>query len=202
MEIQTERCVLRAWKSDDVSSLVRIANNRKVWRNLTHLFPTPFEMKDAEQWLEFMGTVPEKTHFAIDVNGQLVGAIGAMIGQGIFAKTAEFGYWLGEAWWGRGIATSASMNFSRFVMDHFALNRMQAYVFDWNSASMRVLEKSGFVREAVLERSAVKDGQVVNEHLFALTDKRLRAVRSRTQLDFDSQRNSMDLSAVAVASSG
>ena len=146
--------------------------------------------QDAKRWLESMATVPDCSHFAIEVDNQAMGAIGVMIGQGIFSKTAEFGYWIGEAWWGRGIASAASLAFSRFVMHHFQLHRLQAYVFEWNPRSMRVLEKCGFAHEAILARSAVKDGQVVNEHLYALTDRQLRTPDKRINPDYDSQRGS------------
>lgn len=190
MIIQTDRCILRPWSNDDASALIRVANNRKIWRNLTHQFPHPFGEQDAKRWLESMATVPDCSHFAIEVDNQAMGAIGVMIGQGIFSKTAEFGYWIGEAWWGRGIASAASLAFSRFVMHHFQLHRLQAYVFEWNPRSMRVLEKCGFAHEAILARSAVKDGQVVNEHLYALTDRQLRTPDKRINPDYDSQRGS------------
>ncbi len=144
--------------------------------------------RDAEQWLEHVATAPVATHFAIEVEGKAIGGIGVVIGQGIFSKTAEFGYWMAEPYWGRGIATTASLWFSRFIMTEHQLHRLQAYVFAWNPGSMRVLEKCGFVREAVLRRSAVKDGQVVDEVLYALTDERLRIVRAPIRIQADCQR--------------
>lgn len=40
-------------------------------------------------------------------------------------------------------------------------------MFEWNPASMRVLEKCGFVREGVLRKSAFKDGQLIDVVLYA-----------------------------------
>ena len=48
------------------------------------------------------------------------------------------------------------------------LARLQAPVFAWNPASMRVLEKVGFHREAVLRKSVFKDGQLIDSVLYAL----------------------------------
>ena len=47
-------------------------------------------------------------NFAIEVDGAAVGGIGARAGEGIFVRTAQFGYWLGESYWGRGIVTAAA----------------------------------------------------------------------------------------------
>jgi len=200
MEIATPQCLLRPWRTEDKPALIEAGNNRKVWRNLTHLFPHPYTEADADHWFEFIGTVPESTHFAIEVEGRAIGGIGAVIGQGIFAKTAEFGYWIGEPWWGKGIATSAAHAFTRFFMAEHKLHRMQAYAFAWNPGSQRVLEKCGFVREAVLARSAVKDGQVVDEVLYALTDQRLFMLRAPLRVVPDCQRDPGPLPAPRIGS--
>ena len=47
--------------------------------------------------------------------------------------------------------------------------RVFAPVFSWNPASMRVLEKAGYRREAVLVRSGVKDGTLFDRVVFAIT---------------------------------
>ena len=47
--------------------------------------------------------------------------------------------------------------------------RLYAGVFEWNPASVRVLEKAGFVCEGRLRRSVVKDGQVIDQFLYAIT---------------------------------
>ena len=48
------------------------------------------------------------------------------------------------------------------------LVRLESWVFEWNPASMRVLEKCGFVREGVLRASAIKDGQLIDRAMYAL----------------------------------
>lgn len=189
MEIDTGKCLLRPWQAADKAQLAAAGNNRAVWRNLTHMFPHPYTEKDAEEWLESIAKAQEGNQFAIVVDGRVIGGVGGVVGQGIFAKTAEFGYWLGQPWWGRGIATSAAMAFSRRFMADQQLHRLQAYVFAWNPGSANVLEKCGFVREAVLKRSAVKDGQVVDELLYALTDQQLLMLNAPRRIQADCQRD-------------
>jgi RimJ/RimL family protein N-acetyltransferase len=63
--------------------------------------------------------------------------------------------------------TSAVRAVSDHLLGHFDLVRLEAPVFEWNPASMRVLEKCGFVREGVLRRSIFKDGQLIDGVLYA-----------------------------------
>jgi [ribosomal protein S5]-alanine N-acetyltransferase len=108
------------------------------------------------------------THLAIEVEGKAAGSIGTIGGAGELFKTAQFGYWLGEPYWGRGLATAAAraMVAHTFSLSHFA--RLEAPVFEWNPRSMRVLEKVGFIREGILRRNVFKDGQQIDSVMYAL----------------------------------
>lgn len=160
--------MIREWAPNDKAALVRFANNRNIWRNLAHVFPHPYTDADADGWFSFLAGMPEPTSWAIEVDGLAVGSIGVTLREGIYIKSAEFGYWLAEPYWGRGIMTDAVKAASRYAMRRFELIRLESPVFEWNPASMRVLEKCGFVREGVLRASAVKDGQVIDRVLYAL----------------------------------
>jgi len=161
-------CTVRHWRTTDKEALLRLADNRAVWRNLTHRFPHPYTEADADSWFSMLENMANPTHWAIDVGGEAVGGIGVRMGEGVFAKSGEFGYWLGEPFWGRGIMTAAVRETSGYVLDNFDLVRLQSPVFEWNQPSMRVLEKCGFVREAVLRKSVFKDGQVIDSILYVL----------------------------------
>jgi RimJ/RimL family protein N-acetyltransferase len=164
-------CVVRDWSSSDKPSLVRHAGNRNVWINLSHLFPHPYTDRDADAWIGYQLSLPEATGWAIEVDGEAVGGIGITPREGIFAKSAEFGYWLGERYWGRGIMSTAVRAVAPWALAHFELLRLESWVFARNVASMRVLEKCGFVREGLLRRSAVKDGEILDRVAYALIDE-------------------------------
>jgi RimJ/RimL family protein N-acetyltransferase len=161
---------VRDWSHADTADLVRYADNRNVWRNLTHLFPHPYTEADANEWLATLQAMPEPTHWAIEVDGHAVGGIGVSLGEGVFAKKADLGYWLGEPYWGRGIMTDAASVIAPYAMRRFGLCRLEAAVFAWNPASMRVLEHCGFVREGISRAAVFKDGQVIDEVDYALVD--------------------------------
>ena len=163
MRLETPTCVIRDWSPADRADLMRFANNRAIWRNLTDVFPHPYAEADADAWLATVASAPEPTHWAIEVDGHAVGNIGVAIGEGVFCKKADIGYWLAEPYWGRGIMSDAVRAVAPFAMDRFGLVRLEASVFAWNPASMRVLEHCGFVREGVARTSVFKDGELIDE---------------------------------------
>jgi [ribosomal protein S5]-alanine N-acetyltransferase len=161
-------CDVRSWRPDDADAVVEHANNRSVWLNLRDRFPHPYTTRDARRFLaSVVGARPE-TSFAIDVGGAAVGGIAFKVQSDVERIGAELGYWIGEAYWGRGIATAAVRAVTDHALTtHHDLRRVFALPFAHNRASARVLEKCGFVLEGVLRSSAIKDGRVLDQLLYA-----------------------------------
>jgi RimJ/RimL family protein N-acetyltransferase len=168
MEMKLSKSVLRAWKPGDEPSLVRHANNRTIWRNLRDAFPQPYTLADAKRWIEVANPATTITNFAIIVDGAAVGAIGLVLREDVFRRSAEIGYWLGEAFWGRGIVTEAVRAVTDYAFETFDLCRVYAGVFEWNPASMRVLEKAGYEFECRMKKSVTKDGETIDEFIYAI----------------------------------
>jgi ribosomal-protein-alanine N-acetyltransferase len=161
------RSTVRPFRRDDAASIARYANNRNVWRNLRDLMPHPYAESDAHEFIDRALAAPRPTNFAIEVDGAAVGGIGLRLREDIERIGAEVGYWLGEPFWGRGILSEVVPAFTKWALAEFQLTRIEAWVFEWNPASARVLEKAGYVREGTLRRSAVKDGVIINRWLYA-----------------------------------
>jgi RimJ/RimL family protein N-acetyltransferase len=160
-------CILRPWQKNDAASLVIHANNRRVWRNLTDSFPHPYTQADAQFWVRYASQpIGKNLYLAIAVDGQAVGGIGVDEQAGIYQKTGLFGYWLGERYWGQGIATSAAQSLVRHLTQLGWFIRLEANVFAWNPASMRVLQKAGFRQVGCLRQSVFKDNTVTDSVLF------------------------------------
>ncbi len=168
MELVLVRSVLRRWRLDDIPSLVRHANNRRVWRNLRDRFPHPYTAADADHWIRQATGVTPQTHFAIAVNGEAAGGIGFDLQTDVFRRSAEIGIWLGETFWGRGIGTEAVRAMTDFAFANFDVCRVYAGVFEWNPASMRMLEKAGYAFEGRLRKSVTKDGRTIDQMLYAV----------------------------------
>jgi RimJ/RimL family protein N-acetyltransferase len=162
-----ERSEVRSWRAADLDSLVRYADNRNIWINLRDRFPHPYGHTEGRRFLRAARRMMPETFFAIAVGGLAVGGIGYVLQHDVERVSAEVGYWLGEPFWGRGIATEALAAVTRYAIAQHQLTRMFAVPFAFNAASCRVLEKAGYVLEARLRRSAIKDGQIVDQFQYA-----------------------------------
>jgi ribosomal-protein-alanine N-acetyltransferase len=166
-EIKLEHCSVREWRKGDADSLVAHANNIKIWRNLHDAFPNPYTRADADAWIEKTSTEHADTVFAIVVDGKAVGGIGFHRGTDVQRLTATIGYWLGEPYWGRGITSEALRAVTEYAFANFDFERLEAYVFEWNLASTRVLEKAGYMQEARLRKRVTKEGRTADCFLYA-----------------------------------
>ncbi len=171
MHLHCGPCTIRSWRYEDEKTLPRHANSREVWLNLRDRFPHPYTPADARAWIQHIVGLTPETNFAIDVDGEAVGGIGLQLHDDVERCSAEVGYWLGESYWGRGIATAALQSFTAYAFKEFRLTRVYALPFARNSSSARVLEKAGYVCEGVLRRSAIKDGVVLDQFMYAKTDQ-------------------------------
>ena len=160
-------CDVRSWSMSDVDPLVRYANNRKIWLNLRDAFPHPYTRHDAREFIRSVRDRSPETTFAIDVNDEAAGSIGFVLHRDVERVSAEIGYWLAEPFWGRGITTEALVAVTRHAVEAHGLTRIFAVPFAWNMPSCRVLEKAGYVLEARLRCSAIKDGRLTDQFQYA-----------------------------------
>jgi RimJ/RimL family protein N-acetyltransferase len=167
MRLELTRCIVRPWEDGDVESLHRHANNRRVSMHLRDRFPYPYELQHAKTFLAWLRQQPTPTVWAIEVDGEAVGGIGVELHQDVERVSAEVGYWLGETVWGRGIATDALRGVTAEAFSRFDLTRLYALPFADHAASVRVLEKAGYVLEGRLRQSAIKDGKIRDQFLYA-----------------------------------
>jgi len=165
--LQGTRCVVRPWRKADAASLVQHANNLNVAKNLRDRFPHPYTKADAKAFLKHAAASEDPTNLAIEVEGHAVGAIGYVPGHDIERYSAEIGYWLSEEFWGRGIATEALQLVTEHAFGEMNFLRFFALPFTDNLASVRVLEKVGYTREALLRSSSVKFGEPKDQWLYA-----------------------------------
>lgn len=135
---------------------------------LRNRFPQPYWVMDAIRFIETVNQQKPVTHFALEVEGQCVGAIGLTLRSDVFAGTAQLGFWLGAAYWNKGITSEAVQLLVPWIWEKWPLQRLEAGVYPTNPASMRVLEKAGFHLESIQRNAITKAGQVIDYHLFVL----------------------------------
>jgi RimJ/RimL family protein N-acetyltransferase len=167
MEIICSSALLRPLVASDADSLARHANDRGVWENLRDRFPHPYGVADAEAYIAHVAARPVQTSFGIIVEEQAIGSITLMPGEDVERVSAEIGYWIGRAYWGRGIMPEVVQATTRYAFHELKLVRVFAVPFATTTRSARVLEKAGFVLEGVMRQSAVKDGMLRDQLLYA-----------------------------------
>lgn len=155
--IQTERLLLRPFRSDDADAIVRILDDPRISRT-TYLIPHPYTHADAQSWLALCASRasdPVYEDFAIEAEGELIGSIS--LEHSFIHRRAQVGYWIATAWWNRGVCTEAL----RALIDHAFANgrcdRVYAYHYVGNEASGRVMQKAAMRNEGTLRAHVIKD---------------------------------------------
>lgn len=166
---------LRPWREEDIASVARYANNEKIAKNLRNVFPYPYTLQDAADYVRACIQADEAAQCcrAIVVDGEAVGSIGAFLGDDVYCKSAELGYWLGEPFWRRGIMSSAVRQLCDEVFADYDVVRIHAEPYADNAGSRRVLERAGFRLEGIKCRSVYKNGVFHDSCMYAL----LKALR-------------------------
>jgi ribosomal-protein-alanine N-acetyltransferase len=158
---------LRAWRESDAPSLSKHADNVNVWRWMSDSFPHPYTLAVAEHWvhrghIDFGGD-----NWAIALSGEAVGGCGVIPQDGPLRCNAEVGWWLAEEHWGQGIVTHVAQALVTRAFENPQITRVFAPIHAGNRRSMRVAEKNGFVLEGVERQGAVKDGRIIDRHVYA-----------------------------------
>lgn len=165
--IQGDGFVLRPWRRDDLDALVRHANDEQVSRGVSDRFPFPYTREDGEHFLAGKVIDFQDPVFAIEIDGEACGGIGAHAGKGERSQAAEFGYWLGRTHWGKGTMTGAVALFTPWVMRELQLYRLYATVLAFNMGSAQVLRRNGFMEEGVQRAAVFKRGVLHDLRMFA-----------------------------------
>ena len=160
---------LRPFNMGDVEDLASAANNRKIWLNVRDEFPHPYRLEDAEAWVMALSEMDPPKKFAIVIEGRVRGGIGFNERPGKnYTHSLELGYWLAEDWWGRGIMSEAVRVVLDYAFQQLGVDRIFASAFEYNLASMRILEKNGFKAEGVARGAVMKEGKRIDEYKYGI----------------------------------
>ena len=146
MQLETERLILRPWKSEDAEELYLLARDPEIGPAAGWL---PHEnVEDSAQVLEHVLMVPETWAVVLKDTGKPAGSISLMPGSRshlpLPADEAEIGYWIGRQYWGRGLIPEAAAALIDHGKEDLGLARIWCGWFDGNEKSRRVQEKLGF----------------------------------------------------------
>lgn len=167
--LRHEKISLRQLADSDKAALAQLANNKKISDNLRDIFPFPYTLENAVFFINLVKNEKPRMTFAIEFEGSFCGVIGLVPQHDVYKKTAEIGYWIGEPYWNKGIATTAVNLISEYGLHQLDFVRIHTGVFQHNLASMHVLEKCGYKKEGIFEKAVLKNGKILDEHRFAKT---------------------------------
>jgi RimJ/RimL family protein N-acetyltransferase len=161
---------LRRLTSEDAHVIADLLNNKSIWDCLRDYIPFPYSVADAEEFIKKCVLENPPLTFGIEKEEEICGVIALVPQSDVYRHSAEVGYWIGEPYWGQGIATAALRLMLNHAFQELELKRLFAGVFDFNQASCRVLEKAGFAQEGRLKKAVVKNGIWCDEFRYGLVD--------------------------------
>ncbi len=155
------RIILRQLRQSDAEALVTQANDKEIAHFIPH-FPYPYTLINARSWInKTLRLIKKDTeyHFCV-CNSQTKDMMG-MIGLRNINRNdlnVELGYWIGRQYRKCGYGSEAISVILSYIFSDINFRRVYAIVSQQNKASVKVLEKTGFVREAIW-RKASRVGQ-------------------------------------------
>ncbi len=168
--LNTPRLRLRPFAQTDTDAIFALQSNPRVLRYWDE--PAWKTRSQAERFIVRCGEIEQEgagARLAIERgdDSAFIGWCG-FGGWNPVYRSARMGYCLDEAAWGQGFATEAADAVLQWAFDTLDLNRVQAETDTRNTASSRVLEKLGFVREGTLREDCIVDGEVSDSWVYGL----------------------------------
>ena len=164
-ELITGRLKLRKISIEDIPSLVKYANNKKIADKILNI-PYPYQEPDAVfrisyAYQGFKNKIRYVFAIIFQENEELIGEISLHLDNS--KKIAQLAYWIGEPFWSKGIATEATGAILKFGFDNLNLHMIFAECVAENKASEKVLLNNGMIKK-------VSSGSVIQ---YLLTKKAL-----------------------------
>ena len=155
---------LRKLVEEDENQIIIHLNNDDVVRFLSSRIPNPYTQEDAQWWVN-EGSKLEIIR-AITFNGKFAGVIGVRRDTLEHSHRGEIGYWLGQPYWGKGIATQSIELMCQKIFNKTDIIKLYAPVFSLNEGSKKVLIKNGFQLEGVITQGIFKNGIYYDEYIY------------------------------------
>ena len=164
--IQTARCLLRPFSTADADDVHAYRRDAEVVRYLQ--VAQPFRREDADVFVatQVLSDRHERCVWAMVQDGRVVGGVSLRIARG--KRRAEVGYELARWLWGRGLMTEAVSAVIDEAFRRLPIIKITATATAANARSIRLLERLGMQREALLRQHWVHGGRVLDEVRYGL----------------------------------
>jgi len=176
---------LQPLRETDIPAIATLANNYQIWKNVRDRLPHPYSEQDAHDFVSIIQQELSLYTFGIHYQGTLAGIIGLVPQDDVYKLNAEIGYWIGEPFWNKGIATKAVQLMITYAFGTLEFHRLFAGVFAHNLASMKVLTKTGFELEGIAKQAILKEGKLIDEYRYALIRAKNQETRNPVYCSYD-----------------
>jgi RimJ/RimL family protein N-acetyltransferase len=173
-----QKVVLRDLRPSDAMSLFALLTTDEVARFIS---PPPSTVEGFERfiaWAHRQRTAGAYACFAVTVQGKDT-AIGIFQVRELEPGfgTAEWGFAIGAPFWGTGVFQEGAELLLQFAFETVGVHRLEARAAVKNGRGNSALQKIGAVQEGVLRKSFLRDGQYLDQVLYAIVDEDWRATR-------------------------
>ncbi|NOT93893.1 GNAT family N-acetyltransferase [Ferruginibacter sp.] len=157
---------LREYSLQYASAFAEMRNNPKIFENGFDSTPNPYTTDVAIELFQKQIDKQTAERFLIFCNEQLCGEIGIWLKDDVQRLNVDLGYFVAEPFWGKGIATEAIRLMVDYTFKTFDVIRIAAGVFEHNKASMKALEKNGFILESIQKKAVVKNDRIMDDYMW------------------------------------
>ena len=176
MTLQTDRLILRPWREDDAEDLYKYASDAEVGPPAG--WPPHTSVENSREIIRTVLSAPDTFAVCLKEDGKPIGSIG--FHRKDLAEDDdeyELGYWIGKAFWGKGLIPEASREMLRYAFEELGMNRIWCGYYDGNEKSRRVQEKLGFVYQRMTEGIEVTLlGEIRTGHSNLMTRERWQKI--------------------------
>ena len=173
-----EQVVLRELRASDAASLFALLTTEEVSRFIS---PPPSTVEGFERFIAW--TLRQRTAgtyacFAVTLRGYDT-AIGIFQVRDLQAgfEVAEWGFAIGSEFWGTGVFQDGAQLVIDFAFETLGVRRLEARAAVKNGRGTGALRKVGAVEECLLRKSFLRNGEYLDQALFAILDTDWRAAR-------------------------
>jgi RimJ/RimL family protein N-acetyltransferase len=169
--LKTDRLELREFSKDDMEDIVPRINDRSVYDN-TLMIPHPYTEKDFMDYLKILAKSREDGR-SLNLCMHLRSDDTAIGGLGLMNidrnhGSADIGYWISSDMRRKGYTGEAVKALVRYGFYEIDLHRIQAVIFDHNTASGKLLESCGFKFEGIMRGRYLKDGRRIDGRIYSI----------------------------------
>jgi RimJ/RimL family protein N-acetyltransferase len=148
--LQTERLLLRRWRSSDREPFARVNSNPAVMEHFLARLTRP-ESDEMASRIEAHFRQHGFGLWAAELreNEEFIGFIGISVPRfdAVFTPCVEIGWRLASEHWGRGLATEGARAAMRYAFEELNLASLVSFTVPANARSRRVMEKIGMTHD-------------------------------------------------------